>query len=58
MVSIDDFLRGPYQTAVGRAEVLTEVRIPVRATTVSAISYTATRLGASVPPRPVRLSDG
>ena len=35
---MDDFHRGPYQTAVGRAEVLTEVRIPVRATTVSAIS--------------------
>jgi carbon-monoxide dehydrogenase medium subunit len=29
-VSMDDFHQGPYQTAVGHAEVLTEVRIPVR----------------------------
>jgi carbon-monoxide dehydrogenase medium subunit len=30
VVSMDDFHRGPYETAVGRAEMLTEVRIPVR----------------------------
>jgi carbon-monoxide dehydrogenase medium subunit len=29
-VSMDDFHRGPYQTAVGQAELLTEVRIAVR----------------------------
>ena len=29
-VSMDDFHRGPYQTAVGQAEMLTEVRIAVR----------------------------
>jgi carbon-monoxide dehydrogenase medium subunit len=29
-VSMDDFHVGPYQTAVGHAELLTEVRIPVR----------------------------
>ena len=30
MVSMDDFHRGPYETAVGQAEMLIEVRIPVR----------------------------
>ena len=30
VVSMDDFHRGPYETAVGHAEMLTEVRIPVR----------------------------
>ncbi len=29
-VTMDEFHRGPYQTAVGQAELLTEVRIPVR----------------------------
>jgi len=29
-VPMDEFHRGPYQTAVGHAELLTEVRIPVR----------------------------
>jgi carbon-monoxide dehydrogenase medium subunit len=29
-VPMDEFHRGPYQTAVGHAEMLTEVRIPVR----------------------------
>jgi carbon-monoxide dehydrogenase medium subunit len=29
-VSMDEFHLGPYQTAVGHAELLTEVRIPVR----------------------------
>ena len=29
-VPMDDFHQGPYQTAVGHAEMLTEVRIPVR----------------------------
>jgi carbon-monoxide dehydrogenase medium subunit len=30
VVDMDDFHRGPYETAVGDAEMLTEVRIPVR----------------------------
>ena len=30
VVSMEDFFRGPYETAVGQAELLTEVRIPVR----------------------------
>jgi carbon-monoxide dehydrogenase medium subunit len=29
-VSMDEFHRGPYETAVGHAELLTEVRIPIR----------------------------
>ena len=29
-VTMDEFHRGPYETAVGHAELLTEVRIPVR----------------------------
>ncbi len=29
VVSMDDFYRGPYETAVGHAEMLTEVRIPL-----------------------------
>lgn len=30
VVSMEEFHRGPYETAVGQAEILTEVRIPVR----------------------------
>ncbi|TWP33682.1 FAD binding domain-containing protein [Leekyejoonella antrihumi] len=30
VVSMDDFYRGPYETAVGQAEILTEIRFPVR----------------------------
>jgi len=30
IVAMDDFHRGPYETAVGDAEILTEIRIPVR----------------------------
>ncbi len=30
LVSMEEFYRGPYETAVGPAEILTEVRIPVR----------------------------
>ncbi len=30
VVSMEEFYRGPYETAVGPAELLTEVRIPVR----------------------------
>jgi carbon-monoxide dehydrogenase medium subunit len=45
VVSMDDFHRGPYQTAVGRAEVLTEVRIPVRANGGSAYAKVDRRAG-------------
>jgi carbon-monoxide dehydrogenase medium subunit len=45
VVSMDDFHRGPYQTAVGRAEVLTEVRIPVRANGSSAYAKVERRAG-------------
>ncbi len=30
VVSMEDFYQGPYETAVGPAEILTEVRIPIR----------------------------
>lgn len=30
VVSMEDFHRGPYETAVGQAEILTEIRFPVR----------------------------
>jgi len=30
VVAMDDFHRGPYETAVGDAELLTEIRIPIR----------------------------
>lgn len=30
IVAMDDFHRGPYETAVGDAEILTEIRIPIR----------------------------
>jgi carbon-monoxide dehydrogenase medium subunit len=45
VVSMDDFHRGPYQTAVGQAEVLTEVRIPVRRNGGSAYAKVDRRAG-------------
>src|SRR3954452_4050855 len=45
VVSMDDFHRGPYQTAVGQAEVLTEVRIPVRVSGSSAYAKVDRRAG-------------
>ncbi|HET6938615.1 MAG TPA: xanthine dehydrogenase family protein subunit M [Nocardioides sp.] len=45
VVSMDDFHRGPYQTAVGQAEVLTEVRIPVRGNGGSAYAKVDRRAG-------------
>jgi carbon-monoxide dehydrogenase medium subunit len=45
VVSMEDFHRGPYQTAVGRAEVLTEVRVPVRANGGSAYAKVDRRAG-------------
>ncbi|HEX5090194.1 MAG TPA: xanthine dehydrogenase family protein subunit M [Nocardioides sp.] len=45
VVSMDDFHIGPYQTAVGRAEMLTEVRIPVRPNGGSAYAKVDRRAG-------------
>ena len=45
IVSMDDFHRGPYQTAVGQAEVLTEVRIAVRPHGSSAYAKVERRAG-------------
>ena len=42
---MDDFHRGPYQTAVGPAEMLTEVRIPVRPRGGSAYAKVDRRAG-------------
>jgi carbon-monoxide dehydrogenase medium subunit len=44
-VPMDHFHRGPYQTAVGQAEMLTEVRIPVRRTGSSAYLKVDRRAG-------------
>jgi carbon-monoxide dehydrogenase medium subunit len=45
VVSMDDFHRGPYETAVGHAEMLTEVRIPVRPHGSSAYAKVNRRAG-------------
>ncbi|WP_151084604.1 FAD binding domain-containing protein [Nocardioides cynanchi] len=45
VVSMEDFHRGPYETAVGDAEMLTEVRIPVRAGGSSAYAKVERRAG-------------
>jgi len=44
-VAIDDFHRGPYETAVGDGELLTEVRLPVRAGAGSAYEKLERRSG-------------
>jgi carbon-monoxide dehydrogenase medium subunit len=44
-VSMDHFHQGPYQTAVGHAEMLTEVRIPVRRSGSSAYLKVDRRAG-------------
>ncbi|MCV7198197.1 FAD binding domain-containing protein [Mycobacterium angelicum] len=44
-VSIDDFLVGPYETAVSPNEILIEVRIPVRHKTSSAYAKVERRVG-------------
>jgi carbon-monoxide dehydrogenase medium subunit len=44
-VPMDDFHRGPYQTAVAHAEILTEVRIPVRPHGSSAYAKVDRRAG-------------
>jgi len=45
VVSMADFYRGPYETAVGEAEMLTEVRFPVRPHGSSAYEKVGRRAG-------------
>jgi carbon-monoxide dehydrogenase medium subunit len=45
VVSMTEFYRGPYETAVGPAELLTEIRIPVRAGGSSAFEKVGRRAG-------------
>ena len=45
VVSMEDFFRGPYETAVGQAEILTEIRIPVRPHGSSAYAKVERRAG-------------
>jgi len=45
IVSMHDFHRGPYETAVGDAEMLTEVRIPLRPNGSSAYNKVERRAG-------------
>jgi carbon-monoxide dehydrogenase medium subunit len=44
-ISIDDFLLGPYETAVAPNEILIEVRIPLRHNTSSAYAKVERRVG-------------
>ncbi|EUA15573.1 FAD binding domain-containing protein [Mycobacterium pseudokansasii] len=44
-IAIDDFLVGPYETAVAHNEILVEVRIPVRHNTSSAYAKVERRVG-------------
>jgi aerobic carbon-monoxide dehydrogenase medium subunit len=44
-IGIDDFLLGPYETALGHNEMLIEVRIPLRANTSSAYAKVERRVG-------------
>ncbi|HEU5265806.1 MAG TPA: hypothetical protein VFU35_03855, partial [Jatrophihabitans sp.] len=45
IVSMEDFHRGPYETAVGDAEILTEVRFPRRPNGSSAYAKVERRAG-------------
>jgi carbon-monoxide dehydrogenase medium subunit len=45
VVSMEDFHRGPYETAVGEAEMLTEVRFPLRPNGSSAYEKVERRAG-------------
>ena len=45
VVGMDEFHQGPYSTAVGPAEILTEVRIPIRAGSGSAYEKVERRVG-------------
>jgi len=44
-IATDDFLLGPYETALGHNEMLIEVRIPLRANTSSAYAKVERRVG-------------
>jgi aerobic carbon-monoxide dehydrogenase medium subunit len=44
-ISIDDFLEGPYETALAHNEMLMELRIPVRPNTSSAYAKVERRIG-------------
>ena len=45
VVTMEDFHRGPYETAVGQAEILTEIRVPVRPNGSSAYAKVERRAG-------------
>jgi carbon-monoxide dehydrogenase medium subunit len=45
VVTMADFYRGPYETAVGPAEILTEIRIPLRPNGSSAFEKVGRRAG-------------
>jgi carbon-monoxide dehydrogenase medium subunit len=45
VVAMDDFQRGPYETAVGDAEMLVEIRVPVRPDGGSAYEKVERRVG-------------
>jgi aerobic carbon-monoxide dehydrogenase medium subunit len=45
VLTMDEFHRGPYRTAVGPAEMLTEVRVPIAAGTGSAYEKVERRVG-------------
>jgi carbon-monoxide dehydrogenase medium subunit len=45
VVSMDDFHQGPYSTAVGPAEILVEVRVPIRPGSGSAYEKVERRVG-------------
>jgi carbon-monoxide dehydrogenase medium subunit len=45
VVNMAEFYRGPYETAVGAAEILTEIRIPVRPNGSSAFEKVGRRAG-------------
>jgi aerobic-type carbon monoxide dehydrogenase small subunit (CoxS/CutS family)/CO/xanthine dehydrogenase FAD-binding subunit len=45
VVGMRDFYRGPYRTAVGETEMLTEIRVPLRARTGSAYEKVDRRVG-------------
>jgi len=45
VVTMDEFYRGPYETAVGPAELLTEIRIPLRRGGSSAFEKVGRRAG-------------
>ena len=45
VIGIDELRRGPYETAVAQTELLTEIRLPIRARTSSAYEKVERRVG-------------